>query len=193
MTQPTLHLTELRFAHHSAPRDTQTLHRTILHALDVDNPGRVLWANPTRDIVIVQAGAPIRAAAIGGVVESHSGPARPRWASGTPVRISLIGNPVTLTPTPRGVRGRRIPLPIDQHADWLRRKLDGAVTLHDVAVQPLGTRTGARHEATVTHRLSAFYATGTVTNPDTLERLIRDGVGPAKAYGAGLLLVGAAS
>lgn len=187
----TLHLTGLRFRH-GVPRDTQAVHRTILTALDTDNPGRVLWANPTRGLLIVQAAVPVRAAGIGGVVESRSRPVTTHWPAGTPVRLSLIAHPARALPSTPPHRGKRVPLPIDQHETWLRRKLDAALALTEVAVQPLGVRRGRRHEHTVAHLMSAFHATGVVTDTDALAGLIERGVGPGKAYGAGLLLVVAA-
>jgi hypothetical protein len=186
-----IHLTELRFPR-GVPMDTQTVHRTILHALDGADAGRVLWCNPTCGVLIVQAPAPVRASRIGGVTESHSGQIRTRWDVGTAVLVSLIANPVLSLSAGPGVRGKRAPLPIEEHEEWLRRKLEAAVDLAEVAVQPLGSRTGRRHESVVTHRLTAFFASGTVVDTDALESLIISGVGPGKAYGAGLLLVSAA-
>lgn len=186
-----LHLTELRFRDR-APRDTQAIHRTVLYALDTGDPGRVLWALPRRGLLIVQAQAPVRAASIGGVIESHSAEVVTRWPVGTAIRLSLIANPTAAIAVAGRAHGQRVPLPADEHEAWLRRKLGSAIALDEVTVQPLGIRTGRHHERRVAHFLAAFTAAGAVIDTDALEQLIVGGVGAGKAYGAGLLLVAAA-
>lgn len=164
------------------PRDNQQVHATIAAS---STGGRVMWAAPCADLLIVQAercGLPYSG-------QSTTGPVRTHYPAGTPVQVSLIANPVAARAGARGTRGTRRPLPIDQHEAWLRRKLDGAVDLDEVAVQPIGSRSGRRGDGRVLHRLAGFYAAGTVTDTDALAGLIRSGVGPGKAYGAGLLLV----
>lgn len=163
------------------PRDNQQVHATIAAS---STGGRVMWAAPCADLLIVQA----ERCDLPYPGQSTTGPVRTHYPAGTPVQVSLIGNPVVSEFT-RGQRGRRRPLPLDQHEAWLRRKLDGAVDLDEVAVQPIGSRSGRRGDGRVLHRLAGFYAAGTVTDSGALAGLIRSGVGPGKAYGAGLLLV----
>lgn len=184
-------LTQMRFRR-PVVCDSQITHTTVLTAVGVHDHGRVLWASPRRDMLIIQSGQAVPADAITGVVEARSGPVRTRWQAGDKVRLSLIANPVKSEWHPPH-RGMRRPLPIDECDGWLRRKLAAAVDVGTVEVEEVGRRHGRRRDARhVTHRLVGFHALGVVLDPDELEQLILSGVGPGKAYGAGLLLVGAA-
>lgn len=183
------HLTQIRFRR-PALRDSQTTHRTVLAAAGSD-AGRILWAAPRRDLLIIQSAQLITADRIDGVAASHSGPVHTTWTAGQPIQLSLIASPTYCQHTP-GQRGKRRALPIDACDAWLRRKLGHAATLDEIEVQEMGPRTGRRHEHTVVHRLVGFHALGRVADPDALRQLQLDGVGAGKAYGAGLLLVSAA-
>jgi CRISPR system Cascade subunit CasE len=88
------------------------------------------------------------------------------------------------------VKKCRVPLiREEQQRAWLVRKLDNAAQVVAATVQPhppLYFRKGARAGklGTVT-----FEGTLKVTDPASLRKLLEDGVGPAKAFGCGLLLV----
>lgn len=182
----TVHLTELRLNHAAGAllSDTQKVHRTIMWA--VGGEGRVLWAVPRRDLLIVQADRPARAADFDGVViESHS-IMKPLDMDGG-VRLSLIAHPTTAERRD-GRRGLVRPLPMDEWESWFRRKLAPGVQVHDVAIQDLGPRTGIRHGGRVVHRWVGYSATGTVTDPAALREMLIGGIGRGKAYGCGLLL-----
>lgn len=181
-------LTQIQFTR-PVLTDSHITHSTVLSAL-TDPGGRVLWAAPTRRLLIVQAPEPVTGPMRHVADRSHK-PARTRWDKGAALRLALIANPVRAQHV-LGSRGKRTPLPLPDCETWLRRKLADAVHLDQVHAQDLGTRTGTRHGQRVYHRLVAFIATGRVTDPDRLERLLIDGVGPGKAYGAGLLLAVAA-
>lgn len=186
-----LHLTRIRYAR-PVLRDTQATHRALAHAVE-GVPGRWLWAAPLRDLLIVQGPAPVPVddlAAIAPITESGTSPV-PDIDEG-PARLSLIAHPTRSVARPGG-RGVRTPLPIDQAADWLARKLADAVELDQVDVQPLGTHRGRRLDGNhPAHHLVGLTATATVTDPDRLAELRAAGIGPGKAYGAGLLIVSAA-
>lgn len=177
-------ITRVRFAG-PAVADTHITHATILGALP-DNGSRVLWASPTRDLLIVQAATAMQP--LHRTAEHSHAPVHTRWAQGDLVRLSLIANPVRTPLNPAG-RGQRRPLPLDQCEAWLRRKIGHTVDIGEVMVEEMGTRAGVRRGARIAHRLVGFAAVGHVTDPDGLRALQLDGVGPGKAYGAGLLLV----
>lgn len=167
--------------------DVQAVHRTVEHVASCSG-GRVLWAQPEARTLIVQSDEPVRVSHddlslwVRGQCEVDGG-----FVVGEAVELSLIACPVW-SDVMTGKKRRRA-LPIDECADWFARKLDGAVEVSEVQVQDLGWRRGKKTDRRVTFRLVAFSATGTVTGPDHLTRLRLEGIGPHKAYGAGLLLV----
>ena len=88
---------------------------------------------------------------------------------------------------------RKIRVPLireDEQIAWLKRKLGnaaGAVTsLHVQPHSPTYFRKGNRPGKIVT---TSFEGILTVDNPQTLSNLLTTGIGPAKAFGCGLMLV----
>ena len=84
----------------------------------------------------------------------------------------------------------RVPL-IKEEAQraWLARKLAGAAELESVDIlahSPLYFRKGHRGGKLAT---CTFEGVAQVSSPEKLTRLLEDGIGPAKAFGCGLLLV----
>jgi CRISPR system Cascade subunit CasE len=109
----------------------------------------------------------------------------------------LTANPVkTITDAERGAKpdkqsGKcRVPLiKEDEQRDWLTRKLATAATLESADIlprAPLYFRKGKRAGKLVT---CTFEGVLRVDEPNTLTSLLESGVGPAKAFGCGLLLV----
>lgn len=84
----------------------------------------------------------------------------------------------------------RVPLiKEDEQREWLARKLTGAATIEAVRVLPHAPtyfRKGNRGGKLVT---VTFEGVLSVTDPIHLTRLLENGIGPAKAFGCGLLLV----
>ena len=165
--------------------DSQALHRTICHTA-----GRTLWGLPNRRTLVIQHENPIdwHNSMPGILHRTHTIPAPPA-STGDRVRWTLIANPVHSPIQPGEKRGRRTPLPPERWTDWVTRKLGPA--LHDLAIrhEPLRTTGGWRHTHRVVHRRVLFSGHATVTDSDQLDQLRRNGVGPGKAYGCGLLLV----
>lgn len=159
--------------------------------------GRILWAQPKRHILVIQspgmphlAGLPAGYALTRSTAEIRPG----RWKTGQRVGFSLVANPVRRPPRPRDEHGRRppdkrVPIPPGDRAAWLLEKLSGALNVTALDGQDLGTRTGRRNGAHIAHLWHAFTGRATVADPDALDRLVTGGVGPGKAYGAGLLIV----
>lgn len=84
----------------------------------------------------------------------------------------------------------RVPLiKEEEQREWLTRKLDGAAMIEAASVLPHAPtyfRKGNRGGKLVTVTFEGILS---VTNPPHLTRLLENGVGPAKAFGCGLLLV----
>ena len=84
----------------------------------------------------------------------------------------------------------RVPLiKEDDQRSWLARKLGSTVTLEGSEILlhvPMYFRKGKRAGKLVT---CTFEGVLRVNEPERLTRLLENGVGPAKAFGCGLLLV----
>lgn len=121
----------------------------------------------------------------------------PKPAEGMQLAFVLTANPVkTIADKEReakpGKQSEKCRVPLIAEADqlaWLKRKLEGAATVNVATVlkhPPLGFRKSnyAGKLSTVTYE-----GTLTVTDPHALAFHLENGVGPAKAFGCGLLLV----
>lgn len=121
----------------------------------------------------------------------------PKPLAGQRLAFLLTANPVkTITDSEReakpGKKSDKSRVPLireDEQRAWLERKLAGAVTVEAVAIlphPPLYFRKGPRGGKLVT---ISFEGVLRVQDPAALERLLEDGIGPAKAFGCGLMLV----
>ena len=121
----------------------------------------------------------------------------PQPPAGLRLSFLLTANPIkTITDTERdakpGKKSEKCRVPLIREEDqreWLSRKLAGIARIEAVAVQPhppLYFRKGARGGklAVVTYE-----GVLSIEQPETLIRLLENGIGPAKAFGCGLLLV----
>ena len=103
---------------------------------------------------------------------------------GAYMRFALCANPVKRLNKKRN----RVPLiDDDELIAWLSRKLDGAANLEEASVvgeNPLYFRKGATRG-----KVAAVTFSGTlkVTDTSKLANLVERGIGPAKAFGCGLL------
>lgn len=109
----------------------------------------------------------------------------------------LTANPVkSITDTERdakpGKESERCRVPLikeDDQRNWLSRKLAPAATLESVDILPhvpLYFRKGKRAGKLVTCTFEGVLRVG---EPERLAHLLENGIGPAKAFGCGLLLV----
>lgn len=171
--------------------DTHRMHARVLAATGATPPpgGRILWALPRSDILVIQAGRPALNLPGGYATATSTKPARLTWQQGQKVRFTLIGNPVLRPRTQPAREGRRVALPLERRNEWLHRHLGGALTITHVTGQDLGHHHGTRDGVRITHLWHAFAGEATVADPHALARLQLGGVGPAKGYGCGLLLV----
>lgn len=92
---------------------------------------------------------------------------------------------------PDGARrhGRRVPLTTDEaRAGWLARKAEAAgFRVLDVRIAREGVEHGNRNGKRATWEGTRFDGLLQVVEPDAFEAAVRNGVGPGKAYGFGLL------
>lgn len=183
-------LTTLTLTRHARrlTRDTQALHRTLHHAIG----DRGLWALPTPRTLVIQHSSQIPwDDRMPGIIASQLTTHRPINHQGQQIEWALIANPVAAV-VPKGApprtRGKRRPLPPEKWNAWIQRKLGAALDLHRIDGTALPTGVGTRHTMRIVHRRVLFTGNATVTNPDELTSLLDHGVGPAKAYGCGLLL-----
>lgn len=85
--------------------------------------------------------------------------------------------------------GKRVPLRGDvERLTWLERKAaKGGFSIVDARVQEEGTAHGRRGDATVTLAGARFDGLLQVVDPTLFHAALENGIGPAKAYGFGLL------
>lgn len=164
-------------------RDLQVTHATIAAATH-GTTARPLWCMPLRDLLIVRADQCDLPSAL--VREAHTGVHVPALDAGDPVTLTTVVNPVV------DRDGRRRVIPIGDTRAWLEHRL-APVELRDVEVEDLGQRGGWRGGRRVTVAWRAVTSTGIVRDPDGLAEVLDRGLGRAKAYGCGLVLVAGAS
>jgi CRISPR system Cascade subunit CasE len=121
----------------------------------------------------------------------------PKPSIGQRLAFLLTANPIKTIrdtelsrKTPKRRQSCRVPLLHEKdQREWLRRKLAGAAEVETTSLlphQPLFFHKGDRAGKLVT---LTYEGTLQVENPQRLLALMTNGVGPAKAFGCGLLLV----
>ncbi|MCX4481728.1 type I-E CRISPR-associated protein Cas6/Cse3/CasE [Streptomyces cellulosae] len=125
----------------------------------------------------------------GRLTRADTFPTTYEYTPGQQVDIRVIANPSYRETATR----RRISLSsVAECGSWLRRRLAEYgvdVALHHIQVGERERMTGFKsddHLITVICRM--FQARGTVLSPDAFHQALAQGLGPAKAYGCGLLL-----
>jgi CRISPR system Cascade subunit CasE len=124
-------------------------------------------------------------------------PLDPRPSAGQRLAFLLTANPIKnvkdlqLEHKPGKQRDTcRVPLiREEEQRDWLARKLDGSAQIEAVSVlphQPIFFRRGNRAGKLMT---VTFEGVLQVKDPSALVNLLLNGIGPAKAFGCGLMLV----
>ena len=125
-------------------------------------------------------------------------PFHPALERGQRLRFRLEANPTVKKKRAGRKQGARVPLVHDRapegHAevtrgylDWLERKAgDAGFAVEHVVDAPFQT-TGGRAKRDLTLFGVRFDGVLTVTDPDALTNAVRQGVGPAKGFGFGLL------
>ncbi|SDX92477.1 type I-E CRISPR-associated protein Cas6/Cse3/CasE [Nitrosomonas sp. Nm33] len=135
--------------------------------------------------------------AASGVVLIGTREIQPQPIAGQQLAFLLTANPVkTITDVQRDAKSSkksekcRVPLIKEEdQREWIARKLAGAGEIEAANVlphAPVYFRKGNRGGKLVT---ATFEGVMCVLNPDILITLMENGIGPAKAFGCGLLLV----
>lgn len=174
-------------------------------ALNGDDPkAPVTWGMPTDRILLVVTGdSPTTHLIPPGMIEEVvSRPIR-ITTRGERVRVAAILNPYrakrdreTLPDGTRCVtRNFRAPVPKDELGEWVAARFTPWMTPDArVLIRDLPASRGRRPDGrTVTTNRILITATGTVTDPDVLHHRLIEGHGHARAYGAGLHVLGATS
>lgn len=114
---------------------------------------------------------------------------------GSQLRFMLVANPIKTIADEQGrlndkgrVKKCRVPLiNEEEQVSWLKRKLEGAALINMTEVEkqlPLHFRKGKKPGKIQPY---AFKGLMEVENPSALNDLMQQGIGPAKAFGCGLL------
>ncbi|MFJ4741173.1 type I-E CRISPR-associated protein Cas6/Cse3/CasE [Streptomyces sp. NPDC088775] len=174
------------------PRPRGVLFAALRGAPQQDRRTRLLAAQPER--ILVQAPTvphwePLLAS--GRLIEAETFPVEHAFSAGDIIDIQVTANPVM-----RSFRTRkRVSLTApDDASRWLQRQLahGGLETTLDhirpgQGIYVTGTRARSGDRITVVYR--NMTARCRVLAPDTLKKALAQGLGPAKAYGCGLLRV----
>ncbi len=175
---------EEREARESGEQDRQG----FLFRVEEQGTGR-----PTR-LLVQSRRAPVRSA---GLLLLGSREIQPVPSVGQRLAFLLTANPVkTITDAERdtkpGKKSEKCRVPIIKEEDqraWLERKLSGAATLEHATLlphAPLYFHKGKHAGKLVACTFEGFLR---ADDPEGLAGLLENGVGPAKAFGCGLLLV----
>ncbi|WP_086810130.1 type I-E CRISPR-associated protein Cas6/Cse3/CasE [Streptomyces reticuliscabiei] len=167
----------------------------VLYAADRDpahpDAAQRQFARPPKAVVVQSPGRPDWRPLLdsGRLSQANTFPVEYEYGLGQEVDIQVIANPSYRDTTTR----RRLSLTtVAECGSWLGRRLaeQGVdVAPHHIQVSERERITGIKdgnHTITVITR--TFRARGTVQSPDAFHRALAEGLGPAKAYGCGLLL-----
>lgn len=119
-------------------------------------------------------------------------PYTPVFAGGQSCRFRLMANPTRKLKVEGRKQGRRVPLPVDQHIDWIQRKCSDAgceVDIDSVSAQRGTVRIGKGKDETRKIQTVLYDGVLQVTDPESMCRSIVAGIGSSKAFGCGLLSV----
>jgi len=120
----------------------------------------------------------------------------PGFAPGQPLRFRLCANPVKSIHDTQGrtngkgeIKQCRVPLiKEEEQIEWLIHKLNGAARLDEATIQQrqaLHFRTAGKRAGKII--AITFDGTFRVADSGRLRNLLREGIGPAKGFGCGLL------
>lgn len=192
-----LHLSRLRFAtnreRYTAASDVRAAHRFVMsHFPDVDGDPRdelgVLWRFEDEDEphLLVQSLVPPAT-----VVETKTfDPGGPE--NGTLLRFRVVANPSVKKKREGRRNSARVGIPgeTDQLA-WLEKRLAGALAWSDASDVRIAApqRHSGRGKQRVVVDAVVFDGVGRVVDRTRLAAVVTNGIGPAKAFGCGLLSI----
>ncbi len=116
---------------------------------------------------------------------------QPQFHLGQRLVFSLRANPTKkIRDKDNSERKIRVPLIKEEEQEaWLNRKLDPVGNLHEIRIQkhpPIYFRKGARAGKVVSVSYEGIFE---VQNPKSLQKIWESGIGPAKAFGCGMLMI----
>ena len=165
------------------------LHRTLSRALE-GMGGRVLWRLETppygAPFVLVQSPNMPEWEALGGryLREAEIKRFMPIFKADRGYYFRLRANPVVTRD------GKRLGLADDEKVAWLTRKAEhGGFKLLGGRVLETGVITARRKGGKVTLSVATFEGVLTVTDEGRFKETLEQGIGPAKAFGLGMLSV----
>lgn len=190
-------LTRLSLTKSGQQVSRQDWHEIIVSVCTQPDEGRILWAWPAKDMILIQSGAAIYSESLPGLVtESRHAPVITRFSTGTQVQLSTITTPVKSISRrqPDGTRksGITAPIAVSEYPQWLSSRLTDVLNTTNQITEPLRSVRVHKLNRTATFSACGYYVTGSVKNPDRLHSLIVSGIGDGRAYGLGLVLVGEA-
>ncbi len=187
--------------------DLYQLHRTLMRAFpnaDAGGPGRVLFrVDVARDthqpFLLVQSTRQPDWNALPRddrnrsytTLPPESKPYQPALTEGQRLRFSLRANPVIKRKLDDAVEGKRQALlrEEDQIA-WLTRKAsEGGFAMRNTLVVKEGFQAATKSQHSLTHFAVRFEGTLEVTDQAKFQQTLAAGIGPAKAFGFGLLTI----
>ncbi len=118
-------------------------------------------------------------------------PWQPQFRQGQTLTFSLRANP-TKKIRDQNNRERKIRVPLikeEEQESWLRRKLGDVGDVQELGIQkhpPIYFRKGSRAGKIIPVSFDGILK---VQNPDALRQIWESGVGPAKAFGFGMLMI----
>jgi len=165
--------------------DTETRDRTFLYVVSPDQPDFSHLAE--------QAGWP----SVDRGASKDYAPFLARLECGQRWRFRLTANPTRYVRPDLGVRAKRVAHVSAAHQEaWLVERssahgftVSGADGARDLVITARGSRRFDRSGSSgpVTLAVAQFDGTLEITDPELLRRALTTGIGPAKAYGCGLL------
>jgi len=119
---------------------------------------------------------------------------------GQRLRFMLVANPVKMINDEGGRKNSegepkkcRVPLVREEdQRSWIERKLQNAASLENLVINPVFPLRFRKSREDRVGKIQpvSFQGVLSVKEPDALSELVRTGIGPAKAFGCGLLSLG---
>lgn len=163
---------------------------SAIHGLISDSLGREphQWADPRQGKIIIRSN--VKPAIIGGYIKEVQSLEESPVEDGDNVQFSLLGHTVT--------RNGKTETPIRDDSDgrltkWLHTRVTPAMRVTGLNIEPLSPVKGTRWGKRIVLCATAYAGVGVVENAELVNDLLRNGVGRAKRFGFGLLIVGRTS
>ncbi|PPI56706.1 type I-E CRISPR-associated protein Cas6/Cse3/CasE [Rathayibacter toxicus] len=196
-------------------RSPQAMHAAVMSSfppgttLDGES-GRVLWRidrgyGESTWLIVVSPNEPelLHIAEQAGWPTQHLGESKPygdfitRIATGQEWAFTVTANPTRTVTDDQGLKKRLAHVTVTQQRDWFRSKsttqgftiTQNSVGDADLEVRERATQTFTRQTASVTLGIATFIGRLRISDEKLFQNTLRHGIGRAKGYGCGLLLL----